>query len=147
MPATSRRKQRLHRSWAASWNNGQVDALDEILDTDYRRRCGARSDDRQELKRIILAVRDGFADLHTNIEDVVEEGDQLAIRWRCAGTHDGEFLGVPPTKRHAEVCGVTFVQFVGDRIVEEWSSWRPEQLLESLGIHTIGNPTRPAASR
>src|SRR5579862_10032533 len=44
-------------------------------------------------------IRLGFPDLHARIDDLVAEGDRVAVRLTFRGTHQGEFLGVPATGR------------------------------------------------
>ncbi|WP_406109178.1 flavin reductase [Streptomyces sp. NBC_01003] len=131
----------LGTAWHAAWNQGDVDALDELLSTSYVRRRGPAgvTQDRKEFKASISAVREAFPDLHTEIEDLVEAGDQLAVRWRSTGHHTGAFLGVPPTGRPVEVSGATFARFEGDAIAEESVTFDSRQLLEALGIITTGH--------
>ena len=38
-----------------------------------------------------------FSDLHVDVEGTVSEGDQVIVRWRARGTHDGDGFGIPPT--------------------------------------------------
>lgn len=137
---TSTRKQQVRAAWAASWGRGDVDALDELLDVNYRRHMasGGSPQSREEFKDSILASRQGFPDLNTTIEEMVEEDDRLAIRWRSTGTHTGTFQQVPPTGREVEVFGVTFAHFSGSTVTEEWVTWDPRQLLTALGIITVG---------
>src|SRR5215216_5529540 len=41
----------------------------------------------------------GFPGLRYEPEDMVAEGDKVAVRWTARGTHNGSFMGVPPTGR------------------------------------------------
>jgi hypothetical protein len=41
----------------------------------------------------------GFPDLRHQVEQVVAEGDQVAVRFTLFGTHTEPFLGVEPTGR------------------------------------------------
>ena len=51
----------------------------------------------------------------------------VAGRFRCSGTHLGEFLGEAPTGRRMEVEEVFFLRAEGDRFEEFWG------LEDSLG--------------
>lgn len=139
--AGSTRQSRLRDAWAASWDRGDVAALDELLAPDYVRRSHAsgNAQNREELKASILAVRGAFPDLKTSIDEIVAENNRMAIRWHSTGTHTGSFLGVPPTGRHVQVFGVTFTHFTGDTVSEEWVTWDPRQLLAALGIIALGD--------
>ena len=138
MTHTLDRTARIRSAWQAAWDQGRVEALDELLSPGYVRRRGpaAAPQDREQFKDSVRAIREAFPDLHTEIEEIVEDGEELAIRWRSTGSHTGDFLGVPPTGRPVEVSGATFTHFDGGVIAEEWVTWDPRQLLEALGIIT-----------
>ncbi|MBZ6247305.1 MULTISPECIES: flavin reductase [Streptomyces] len=139
--AETDRRERLGAAWHAAWNHGEVAALDGLLSPSYVRRRGPAGtpQDRGTFKESIAAVREAFPDLHTEIVDLVEDGDRMAVRWRSTGHHTGAFLGVPPTGRPVEVSGATFARFDGDAIAEEWVTFDSRQLLEALGIITTGH--------
>src|SRR5215813_1636633 len=48
-------------------------------------------------KQFLAAVFAGFSDYHGEIDQIVAEGDRLAVRILWSGTQDGPFLGRPPT--------------------------------------------------
>ena len=136
--APADRTSRIRSAWRAAWDQGCVEALDDLLSPSYVRRRGpaSASQDRDQFKDSIRAVREAFPDLRTDIEDIVEDGDRLAIRWRSTGRHTGTFLGVPPTGKPVEVSGATFARFDGPDVTEEWVTFDSRQLLEALGIIT-----------
>jgi steroid delta-isomerase-like uncharacterized protein len=138
--ADTERKRATVSVWRAAWDEGKVDALDDLLAPSYRRHSNSSDaiHDREQFKASITSTRQAFPDLVTTIDDMVEEGDRLAIRWHSEGTHTGAMLGVPPTRRSVVVYGVTFAHFSGDQVVEEWVTWDPRQLLTALGVITVG---------
>jgi len=136
----SSHKGRVVETWAAAWDRGEVDALDSLLSPRYRRRSSPAEEGQSlaEFKASILAARSAFPDLTTTIDEIVAEGDRLAVRWHSSGRHEGSFLGVPPTNRSVEVGGATFARFEGDLVVEEFVTWDPRTLLAALGIISVG---------
>jgi steroid delta-isomerase-like uncharacterized protein len=138
--STDVRKGRVIEVWAAAWDRGEVDALDHLLSPDYRRRSSPKDEGQSltEFKASILAARSAFPDLVTTIDEIVAEGDRVAVRWHSSGRHEGSFLGVPPTNRSVEVDGATFARFEGDLVVEEFVTWDPRSLLTALGIISVG---------
>src|SRR4028118_1208964 len=70
--------------------------------------------------RLFAEFRSAFPDWHEEIVQVVGEGDTVAGRFRCSGTHLGEFLGEAPTGRRMEVEEVFFLRAEGDRFEEFW---------------------------
>ncbi|MFF3336368.1 ester cyclase [Streptomyces sp. NPDC002888] len=134
------RRTRVIETWAAAWDRGEVDALDGLLSPDYRRRSSPAEEGQslREFKASIIAARSAFPDLATTIDEIVAEGDRLAVRWHSSGRHQGSFLGVPPTNRSVEVDGATFARFEDYMVVEEYVTWDPRTLLAALGIITVG---------
>lgn len=133
-------RQRVYDAWVAAWDKGDVDALDGLLAESYRRRSGPDDEGQTlaEFKASIIATRSAFPDLLTTIDDVVIEGDRVAVRWHSVGHHARSFLGVPATNRRVEVSGSTFSRFQDDKVVEEFVTWDPRALLTALGIISVG---------
>jgi hypothetical protein len=60
----------------------------------------------EELKRYVGIYRSAFLDIQDTVEEIVAEGDKVVVRWRSRGTHQGEFMGVPPTGRDVTFTGM-----------------------------------------
>jgi len=133
------RRARIEKAWVASWDRGDVDALDGLLSPGYRR-FGSRGEAHglAEFKKSIVDTRAAFPDLLTVVDEIVVEGDRAAVRWHSTGSHQRNFLDVPATQRSVAVSGATFARFEDDRIVEEFVTWDPRSLLTALGILTVG---------
>lgn len=134
------RKERVIGAWAAAWDRGEVDALDDLLSPDYRRRSSPEGEGQSlaEFKASILMTRSAFPGLATTIDEIVAEGDRVAVRWHSSGRHEGSFLGVPPTNRPVGVDGATFARFEDGMVAEEFVTWDPRALLTALGIISVG---------
>jgi steroid delta-isomerase-like uncharacterized protein len=65
-------------------------------------------------------IRRAFPDLHADIQDIFASGDRVAVRLRFRGTHEGEYLGHPPTGRSIEYVSHEFYRVAGGLIAEEW---------------------------
>lgn len=139
MSSTEDRRLLIEETWAAAWDRGDVDALDALLSPDYQRH-GTDNDtlDLTAFKASIISTRSAFPDLVTTIDEIVIEGDRVAIRWHSTGSQQHSFLGVPATRRTVRVSGATFGRFDGGRIVEEIVTWDPRSLLTALGILRVG---------
>jgi len=66
-------------------------------------------------------LRTAFPDLTVTIEDLVAEGDLIAVRGTWRGTHQGAFRGVPPIGRRIEVSCMAFWRVAGGQIRESWN--------------------------
>ncbi len=64
-------------------------------------------------------MRGGFPDIQWTLEEMVAEGDKVAVRFLMRGTHRGTFLGVPPSGKPIVVQAMNFYRLNGRQIVEE----------------------------
>jgi steroid delta-isomerase-like uncharacterized protein len=85
-------------------------------------------------KEFFTSIRTAFPDIRVTADDMVAEGDKVALRWTSTGTHRGELQGIPPTNRQVTVIGITIYRFAGDRIVEEWNNADTLGMLRQLGV-------------
>jgi steroid delta-isomerase-like uncharacterized protein len=60
-----------------------------------------------------------FPDLACIHEDLIVDDDRVAALCRVAGTHGGEFFGVPPTGRRMEISAVFIYRLEDGLIVHE----------------------------
>jgi steroid delta-isomerase-like uncharacterized protein len=68
----------------------------------------------------VRALRAAFPDLSVTIEDLIAEGDLVAVRCTWRGTHQGSFRGVPPIGRHIQLSSMAFWRIGGGQIRESW---------------------------
>jgi len=89
-------------------------------------------------KRWVTQLRRAFPDLSAVVEAEVAEGDTVAQRIACSGTHRGAFLGLPPTGRRAS-WQLVAIQRVGPdgRVAEYWANWDRLGVLRQLGAMTF----------
>lgn len=98
------------------WNEGDLDALDEVTADDYRLGADGTLDD---LKGIIQELRLGFPDWTVTVGDVVAQDDKVAYRWTMHGTQQGEFEGIAPTGKSVTANGMTFLRLRDGMVVED----------------------------
>ncbi len=69
-------------------------------------------------------LHDAFPDLKVRIEDIVAEGDRVAVRAKWTGTHRGilPMMPIPATNRAFAFSGMVFWRIREGRIVERWAT-------------------------
>ncbi|MFK4341064.1 MULTISPECIES: ester cyclase [unclassified Paenibacillus] len=82
---------------------------------------------------IIGMMRGGFPDIQWTLEEMVAEGDKVAVRFIMRGTHLGTFFGFPPTTKTIQVQVMNFYRFSGGQIVEEYGQPDMLGLLQQIG--------------
>jgi len=118
------------------WNEGNLDAVDEILDASYvSHGLGVEPlSGSTAFKQFVSAYRHAFPDVHFAVEDQLAEGDKVATRWTAVGTHKGELMGIAPTGKQVTVTGLTIGHYAGGKLVEAWDNWDALGMLQQLDV-------------
>jgi predicted ester cyclase len=66
--------------------------------------------------------------------EVVVEDDRVAGRFRCSGTHRGEFLGEAPTGKRMNVEEAFFLRVEDGKFVAFWALVHGLNRLRQLGL-------------
>jgi|BarGraIncu00431A_1022009.scaffolds.fasta_scaffold28224_1 steroid delta-isomerase-like uncharacterized protein len=123
-------------------NRRKLDMLDDIVAADYidhypypgRPPGPARV--RIQMENLFAA----FPDVNYSLEDLVAEGELVAVRYILTGTHEGKVMGVEPTGKHVTVRGMDFFRLSGGLIAEYWECLDKLSLLRQLGA--VPEPSR-----
>ena len=87
---------------------------------------------------------DAFPDFEATVDDVVTEGDTVAMRVTLSGTHEGSFMGIEPTGESFRVQNMVFTRVEDGRIVERWLQPDTLGVLAQLGV--VDSPVSPPAA-
>jgi steroid delta-isomerase-like uncharacterized protein len=106
------------------FNQGRFEVAAEIYAPDFQNHGLPRSVDLKTDQEAVHAEKKAFPDLQMSVQQMVAEGDKVAVLWTFQGTHTGSgYEGLPPTGTMVEIRGITVWRIVDGRIVEEWSSF------------------------
>jgi len=117
------------------WNKVNLAAVDELCTTNFTFSYAAPgvSNDREGYKQTVIMLTSGVSDLKVTLEDMVAEGDKVAVRWKGSSKHTGEFMGMPPTGKQLAITGISIIRIEGGKIVEEWGEMDMMGLMQQLG--------------
>ena len=107
------------------WNTGDAVNADEVFAADFVNHDPALTDvaDLESLKGFVVLTHTAFPDFHVEVEDMVAEGDRVAIRRTVTATHRTDFMGIPATGRKIQWTGMTVYRIADGKIVESWWSY------------------------
>lgn len=111
-------------------NTGDLTVVDRAIAPEF---AGAGGRGPAAFARTVVELRAAFPDIRYTIEDVVEEGDRVAIRWTWTGTHEGPFRGFPPTQRKVSNQGLAVFQLSDGKIVRSWVETDRLGFLQQIG--------------
>jgi len=93
-----------------------------------------RDQDRESAKN----WRQAFPDLRITVEQVIAEGDLVAVRFVGEGTHTGSTNGMPATGKSVRIPAMTVFRIVDGKILEEWPMFNELDFLRQLGLLPSG---------
>ena len=125
----------LVRRWTEEDNKRNLAGIVELCAPGYVvHGTGAFPDmDLATMKQMTLAFWTAFPDGHYTVEDLIAEGDKVARRLTFRGTHQGEFMGIPPTGKQVSVTGIAIDRIKDGKFVEGWMNEDNLGLLQQLG--------------
>jgi steroid delta-isomerase-like uncharacterized protein len=119
----------VRRFMAALASDGDLGVLDEI--------CAPAVATEWQTNMATFA----FTDRVFTVDEVVAQDSQVAVLWTIAGTHTGEFNGLPPTGKRTSNTGSAFFSFQGGRIVALVTHYDADNLYEQLGARVTPAPS------
>ena len=88
----------------------------------------------EALKQVTEMLLQAFPDIHLTVEDLIEEGDKVVGRTVVTGTHQGEYMGVPPTGKSVTYDEIFIFRFANGRIAETWGVVDVFSQMKQLGV-------------
>lgn len=122
----SARKQILTDFLQDVWTDGQVEKVDHYLADSYSIHndpgdpWDGQTLSREGFKDRLIQSRAMAPDQVFHVENMVEEGNDIAVAWSWSGTHLGDIPGIPATGRNITMTGLTIYSFAGDRLSGHW---------------------------
>jgi len=131
---TARNKDRARRLYALI-NEGRVDQLADLISPDYTEHdpLPGQGSGREGVLDRFSMITTALAP-HFTIEDLVAEGDRIVVRWTNAGTHVGEFAGIPATGRTFTIAGIDIYRIADEQLCEHWHVIDQLGMLAQLGL-------------
>jgi steroid delta-isomerase-like uncharacterized protein len=128
-----------HRFHMDIFQQGNLAVADEIVAPDFVLHSPGLPPQMQRgaegVKQFAAAIRNAFPDdLRITHEDTIRAGDKVVIRWRSTGTHNGVFMGIPPTGKPTTVTGIDIFRVAGGKLVELWQNWDQLGMLQQIGV-------------
>jgi len=116
---------------------GDADLVDSVLADNIIQHISVMPPEAQSLegfKQLLPTLRQAFPDALLEVEDLVAEGDKVALRLIWNATHQGEVFGIPPTGNRATVTETHVFRIADRKVVERWDEWDALGMMQQLGV-------------
>ena len=120
------------------WGAGRLDLVEQLFAPDFVEHdpdpVPERPAGREGIKHDVLRIRKAFPDFAMNTDDIICEGDRVALHWSARGTQTGDLIGIPATGRQVTMSGMQFFRIREGRIVERWGVFDRIGVMRQLGV-------------
>lgn len=139
-------KARQRRFIEESINRGNMGVAEAIIAEDHvvLDPAPGQEQGRAGLLSNLARTRTAFPDLEYTIEEQIAEGDTVACYFIWRGTHQGAFLGVPPTGKRVTVRCMAFDHFVAGQCKATRMLMDIMSLMQQLGV--VSSPSQARQS-
>ena len=132
-------KAKQRRIFEEALNRGNLALFDDLIAADYEAESPQGTIKGAEgMKQGATALRTAFPDIHFTVEDMVAEEDRVVSRVTVRGTHEGEYMGIPPTGKKFAVNAIIITRWVDGKEVEAWEVVDMLGMFQQLGISPPG---------
>ena len=117
----SRNKGLMRRVYEEMWNGGSPALAAEIFAQP------------EGVERFVSQFLASFPDLKHTAEEMIVDGEHVAVRFSAHGTHTGAWMGFAPTGKSIHYTGVTWARIADGKIIEHQTWWDKAGLIEQIG--------------
>jgi predicted ester cyclase len=124
----------MRRFYEEGWSKGTLEAGLAVI------RAYCAPDMADDLRAFATMFYAAFPDAQWTLDDVLAEGDKVAVRFTLRGTHQGVYQGTAPTGRQVTVSGVELDRIADGKIIEMFVGWNELDLVHQLGGAVTAQP-------
>ena len=113
---------------------GRLDKYGESHAKDF---VAHANDHEATLEEDIAAAREerkALPDMSVKVNQIVGEGDLVAVYWTVTGTNTQAGMGFPATGKKIKTAGMTLFRFQSGKICEEWSVFDMLSVMQQAGL-------------
>lgn len=125
----------------ADMNRGDSESLDQYFSPDVVCYSGGSPEPVRGLeanKQMDAYFRSVFSDIHYTVQDVIADGDTVAVRRLWSMRHTGAFMGIAPTGKVLSGTAIEIMRIVDGKIVEQWTESDNLSFMQQLGAIPAG---------
>jgi len=86
------------------------------------------------VKKSFVEFQKGFPDFHFTTDQLVAEGDLVAVHYRMTATNSGPMMNMPPTNKKVDVSGMDLIRIKNGKAVERWGVQDNWLMMKQLGM-------------
>jgi predicted ester cyclase len=113
------------RLYEQAWGGGDITVVDEVFSPRHVLHWNegaptVQQRTAEDVKSIIRDYRAAFPDLAVTIDNIVADGDTVAVQVTFVGTHRNTYEGFAPTNKKSWFTDMQILRFADGKIVESF---------------------------
>lgn len=109
--------------WYEVWGTDDDASLEDLVQPDIIHYWGVGEDtfNVADLRARTHVFASAFSDLQTSVDEVIADGDYVAVHWTLTATQTGPFFDLEPSGVRATWTGINIFRFECGKIAESWN--------------------------
>jgi predicted ester cyclase len=133
------------RAWFEMCRTGDTDRLAELATPDYLAHGPGGTGDLGVFTDWLHWYPSTFGDQRPVVEDVIDGGDRIVVRYTVRSTYRGGYLDLPARDQDVRETGIIIFRLTGGRVAETWFESNDLEVAQQLGGRiTAGTTGLPA---
>ena len=113
------------------------DAIEELITDDFRSHAWSKDfaipDGPEGVRQFIAIMDSAFSEADVRIEDLLAEGEKVAVRYVYEADHTGGLMGIEATGKRISLPGIFIARVEEGKIAEYWRQEDHLGLMQQLG--------------
>jgi steroid delta-isomerase-like uncharacterized protein len=127
-------KQIARRFFELVLDQGRLDQYAESHAKDFVAHTGDHNATLEEDIAAAKEERQAMPDMRITVNQILADGDLVAVYWTASGTNTQAGMGFPATGKKIKTDGMTLFRFKAGKISEEWSVWDMLSVMRQAGL-------------
>jgi len=124
---------------------GRPETVDELLADDFvAHTWPSTGHPKDDLKSATERAHGALTNPRFTIDDMIAEGDRVAVRLTTSATQTGVFMGMPPSGKTYEISEIHIFRLRDRKVTEHWHQFDQMAMMKQLGAMP-GEPAERAA--
>ena len=108
------------RRYFEMFNSGDLSQLADIVSEDYGDKLEGQSSGIAVIRSYLEGLKASFPDLTWTIEQIIGEGDRVAVMNRVSGTQVNDFGQIKATGNRVDFAAFQFYRIADGKLAEHW---------------------------
>ena len=129
----------LEKLFFEGFSGGNLTVVEEVFHKDINFVDPMFPNGLDGIKALVKKNNEAMSEWQFTIEDMVCDGDKVALRWSATGIHTGSFMGETPTGNRVNHKGTGIYEIIDNKVVSDWLISDNLGFVTQIGVLSSGN--------